>query len=239
MFEGSKTDRSVGLKCYPPGPPSSTRISRARCAGVASANAASYLKSDASPGVLVKGRKTISLGTRRVSFEGWNSPWSGRPSQNSKYAPARVGCAPPSVPVAGSKPSSIPCRLSQAASVSAGSAPTMSRIICQAARLNAPSGAGPIASETEHCGQKQIRCAEDFWRGLTPTVCAKRNTATDFCPASSSRLQRRQYKLSKSPVSESRVVFTLLSPRRCRWHKYVEGFPQARTASYPVVKGNS
>src|SRR5208283_3956684 len=51
----------------------------------------------------------------------------------------------------------------------------------------------------EHCGQKQIRCAGDFWRGLTPTVCAKRNTATDFCPASSSRLQRRQYKLSKVP----------------------------------------
>lgn len=123
-----------------------------------------------------------------------------RKAQNSKYDPARAGCVTPPVPVAGSKPSSSPCRLSQAASVSAGSAPTMSRIICQAARLSAPSGAGPMASETEHCGQKQIRCAEDFWRGLTPTVCAKRYTATDFCPASSSRLQRRQYKLSKSPV---------------------------------------
>jgi hypothetical protein len=121
--------------------------------------------------------------------------------QNSKYAPERVGCAPPPVPVAGSKPSSIPCRLSHAASVRAGSAPTMSRIICQAARLSAPSGAGPIASETEHCGQKHIRCAEDFWRGLTPTVCANKYTATDFCPASNSRLQRRQYRLSKSPVS--------------------------------------
>ena len=33
---------------------------------------------------------------------------------------------------------------------------------------------GPIAKETEHCGQKQMRCAEDFWRGLTPTVCANR-----------------------------------------------------------------
>ena len=114
--------------------------------------------------------------------------------QNSKYDPARVGCAPPAVPVAGSKPSSMPCKLSHAASVNAGSAPTMSRIICQAARLSAPSGAGPMASETEHCGQKQMRCAEDFWRGLTPTVCANRYTATDFCPASSSRLQRRQYK---------------------------------------------
>jgi hypothetical protein len=69
--------------------------------------------------------------------------------------------------------------------------------------LSAPSGAGPIARDTEHCGQKQIRCAEDFWRGLTPTVCAKRKTATDFCPASSSRLQRRQYRLSK--LSSPRV----------------------------------
>jgi hypothetical protein len=25
-----------------------------------------------------------------------------------------------------------------------------------------------MASETQHCGQKQIRCAEDFWRGRTP-----------------------------------------------------------------------
>src|SRR5208283_5342360 len=56
----------------------------------------------------------------------------------------------------------------------------------------------------EHCGQKQIRCAGDFWRGLTPTVCAKRYTATDFCPASSSRLQRRQYKLSKLLVPDFR-----------------------------------
>lgn len=117
--------------------------------------------------------------------------------QNSRYEPARPGCAAPVVPVAGSRPPSIPCRLSHAASVSAGSAPTRSRIICHAARLSAPSGAGPIASETEHCGQKQMRCAEDFWRGLTPTVCANRKTATDFCPASSSRLQRRQYRLSK------------------------------------------
>jgi hypothetical protein len=107
------------------------------------------------------------------------------------------GARRPPVPVAGRKPSSMPCRPSQAASVSAGSAPTRSRIICQAARLSAPSGAGPMARETEHCGQKQIRWAEDFWRGLTATVCANRYTATDFCPASSSRLQRRQYKLSK------------------------------------------
>ena len=94
-----------------------------------------------------------------------------------------------------------PCRLSQAASVRDGSAPTISRIICQAARLSAPSGAGPMASETEHCGQKQMRWAEDFCRGLTPVVCANTNTATDFCPASISRLQRRQYKLSKDSVS--------------------------------------
>jgi len=54
---------------------------------------------------------------------------------------------------------------------------------------------------TEHCGQKQMRWAEDFCRGLTPVVCANTNTATDFCPASISRLQRRQYKLSKDSVS--------------------------------------
>jgi hypothetical protein len=66
-----------------------------------------------------------------------------------------------------------------------------------AATLSAPSGGGPMARETEHCGQKQIRCAADFWRGLIPTVCANIYTATDLCPASSSRLQRRQYKVSK------------------------------------------
>src|SRR4029077_16006716 len=121
----------------------------------------------------------------------------------------------------------MPCRVSQAASVRAGSAPTMSRIICQAARLSAPSGAGPMASETEHCGQKQMRCAEDFWRGLTPTVCANKYTATDFCPVSSSRLQRRQYKLFKSSVRGwLQDLFTLLSPRHYQWHKYVEGFLQ-------------
>jgi hypothetical protein len=69
----------------------------------------------------------------------------------------------------------------------------------QAAMLSAPSGGGPIARETEHCGQKQIRCDADFCRGLMPTVCANIYTATDLCPASSSRLQRRQYKFSKVP----------------------------------------
>jgi hypothetical protein len=29
-----------------------------------------------------------------------------------------------------------------------------------------------MASDTEHWGQKQIRWAEDFCRGLMPTVCA-------------------------------------------------------------------
>ena len=29
-----------------------------------------------------------------------------------------------------------------------------------------------MARDTEHCGQKQMRCAEDFCRGLIPTVCA-------------------------------------------------------------------
>jgi hypothetical protein len=62
---------------------------------------------------------------------------------------------------------------SHAAAVKPGSELTISLIIAQAAKLRAPSGAGPIASETEHCGQKQIRRAADFCRGLTPTVCAK------------------------------------------------------------------
>jgi hypothetical protein len=39
---------------------------------------------------------------------------------------------------------------SQAAAVSAGSELTSSRIISHAARLSAPSGAGPMARETEH-----------------------------------------------------------------------------------------
>jgi len=54
-----------------------------------------------------------------------------------------------------------------------------------------------MASETEHCGQKQMRCADDFWRGLTPTVWANMYMETDFCPASISRLQRRQQRFSK------------------------------------------
>ncbi len=54
-----------------------------------------------------------------------------------------------------------------------------------------------MASETEHWGQKQIRRAADFCRGRIPTVCANIYTATDFCPASNSRLQRRQHKFSQ------------------------------------------
>lgn len=45
-----------------------------------------------------------------------------------------------------------------------------------------------------------MRCAADFCRGLIPTVCANMYTATDLCPVSSSRLQRRQYKFSKGPL---------------------------------------
>src|SRR6266568_9035816 len=71
-----------------------------------------------------------------------------------------------SVPVADSKPTT-PRKVSHAAWFSAGSELTRSRIICQATMLRAPSGGGPIAKETEHCGQKQIHCAADFCRGLT------------------------------------------------------------------------
>jgi hypothetical protein len=68
----------------------------------------------------------------------------------------------------------------------------MSRIMSHAARLSAPSGGIPMASDTAHCGQKQIRWAPDFCRGFTPTVCANMYTATDLSPASISRLQRKQ-----------------------------------------------
>jgi hypothetical protein len=54
-----------------------------------------------------------------------------------------------------------------------------------------------MANDTEHCGQKQILRDDDFCRGRTPVVCANRNTATDFSPASSSRLHRKQKGWSK------------------------------------------
>jgi hypothetical protein len=76
------------------------------------------------------------------------------------------------VPFAGRNPS-IPRKASQAAAVNAGSELTNSLIISHAAMLRAPSGGGPMASETEHCGQKQMRWAADFCRGRIPTVWAK------------------------------------------------------------------
>ncbi len=129
---------------------------------------------------------------------------SHRPLKAAFYCSAELAfasltgwAAEPATPsLAGSKPT-IPRRVSQAAWFSAGSDPTRSRIIFQAATLRSPTGGGPIARETEHGGQKQIRCAADFCRGFMPTVCANRYTATDFCPASSSRLQRRQHRCSK------------------------------------------
>jgi hypothetical protein len=39
-----------------------------------------------------------------------------------------------------------------------------------------------MASETEHCGQKHIRWAEDFLRGLIPTVCANNIDGYRFMP---------------------------------------------------------
>lgn len=75
------------------------------------------------------------------------------------------------MPVAGSKPKT-PLRVSHAAWFRAGSEPTRSRIMSHAAMLRAPSGGGPMASETAHCGQKEMRWAVDFWRGLIPTVWA-------------------------------------------------------------------
>ena len=144
----------------------------------------------------------------RRSFALWENPMltpapstaadrSVRPTrQNSKYPPPEATRGASSLSPGGSRPT-IPRNDSHAASFNAGSAPTRSRIIFHAAILSAPSGGGPMARETEHCGQKQIRCAADFCRGLIPTVWANMYTATDLCPASSSRLQRRQNRLSK------------------------------------------
>ncbi len=122
------------------------------------------------------------------------------------------GCASEPVPASlgGSKPTT-PRRVSQAAWFSAGSDPTRSRIIFQAATLRAPSGGGPIARATEHWGQKQIRCAADFCRGFIPTVCANINTPTDFCPASKSRLQRRQKRCSNGPLLAAKSRNKILS----------------------------
>ena len=146
----------------------------------------------------------------------------------------------PVVPVARrsptlSPPGSIPTmprKVSHAASVKAGSAPTRSRIICQAATLSAPSGAGPIASETEHCGQKQIRRAADFCRGRTPTVCANMYTATDLCPASRCRLQRKQYKFSKRPLEKTGAAKHRYCLATLMERKYVRGFHPAARPRY-------
>jgi hypothetical protein len=118
----------------------------------------------------------------------------GSRSQNSKYPP-EFRRPFPSVPVAGNNPTT-PRKFSHAASFSAESELTNSRIMSHAAKFNAPSGAGPMAKDTEHCGQKQIRCAADFCRGRMPTVWANMYTATDLCPGSISRLQRRQRRFS-------------------------------------------
>lgn len=132
----------------------------------------------------------------------------------------------------------MPRRVSQAASVSAGSEPIRSRIMFHAATLRAPSGGGPIARETEHCGQKQIRCAADFCRGLTPTVWANIYTAIDLCPASSSRLQRRQRRFSKSPFLKAGVGQNeILSPRLGR-RKYAEVFPPKRSSGPRIDERN-
>ena len=82
-----------------------------------------------------------------------------------------------------------------------------------------------MASETEHCGQKQIRRAADFCRGRIPTVCANIYTATDFCPASNSRLQRRQHKFSKGhPSSDTGCGQENILPLHQAGRKYAEGF---------------
>src|ERR1700722_18664772 len=98
----------------------------------------------------------------------------------------------------------------------------MSRIMSHATILSAPSGGGPIAKDTAHCGQKQIRFADDFCRGFTPTVCANMYTATDFCPVSISRLHRRHTICCTSglSVSDEMSSYPLISARRQGTGKY-------------------
>ena len=157
--------------------------------------------------------------------------------QNSKYPSVPVGRGRTSLSLGGSNPT-IPRRLSQAAWFSAGSAPTSSRIIFQAAMLSAPSGGGPIARETEHCGQKQIRFAADFCRGLTPTVCANMYTATDLCPGSISRLQRRQNRFSTGSFLAAGCGPESILSTCCREGKCVERFPLDRDF-WPIHPGCS
>ena len=93
----------------------------------------------------------------------------------------------------------------------------------QAAMFSDPSGASPIASDTEHCGQNEMRCADDFWRGLIPTVWANMYIDTNLLPGSSERSQRKQCGLSKSPLPpQADVRFILTSHSETR--KYVERF---------------
>jgi hypothetical protein len=154
-------------------------------------------------------------------------PWSVGSVQNSKYPSVPVGRGRASLSLAGNRPT-IPRRLSQAAWFRAGSAPTSSRIIFHAAILSAPSGGGPIARDTEHCGQKQIRLAADFCRGLTPTVWANMYTATDLCPASISRLQRRQNRFSKGSFLAASCGPESILSTCCTEEKCVERFPLDR-----------
>lgn len=69
-----------------------------------------------------------------------------------------------------------------------------------------------MASDTAHCGQKQIRFADDFCLGLTPTVCANMYTATDLSPASISRRHRKQTIFCTIPPDVARHHFRLPSP---------------------------
>src|ERR1700677_3209048 len=72
-----------------------------------------------------------------------------------------------------------------------------------------------------------MRCAADFGRGLIPTVYANMKTAADLCPASSSRLQRRQYRFSKTPPARQEEILS----SRLEDGKYAEGFPHLSARS--------
>jgi hypothetical protein len=88
-----------------------------------------------------------------------------------------------------------------------------------------------MAREIAHCGQKQIRFAADFCRGRTPTVWANMYTATDFSPDTSSRLQRKQYGLSKNGSYLSLIIQMLrrICPAgKCEERFVAQGFLEWR-----------
>jgi hypothetical protein len=99
-----------------------------------------------------------------------------------------------------------------------------------------------MAREIAHCGQKQIRFAADFWRGRTPTVWANIYTATDFSPDTSSRLQRKQYGLSKKvPVYDClfRCSDGYAQADKCEERFVAQGFLERRLPLWATTQNQT